>query len=448
MSEVPAKWQGYVVTGVVNKQQLEQDLANCFNETEIQRLDIEPARIFSAVGLTKKTIEVWNQNRTFVRSDQDCMNSNPVNTNEYIRQFSGQSDSFRIAGGYQTNVINLISGGVLISSALGGGELGVPLDELPLYEGESNWNDQDHLDGGLSCNSVLRTVNGVPGPNLEIRSDQGVLVGNHPQLHRVVINVNGDGLNFCPESTEPSIVECLDPSKEFCGPTNPDLVFCPGEPDNKAGFKLVSGSNMDLPILSENILKTKPKQIFMSSVDIYGNCRYSKSKEGWNLIENNAAFNCECQEPKTQGYLGQLRLVSAKPLPVEQPLIVRNPYFIEDLDYWNVIAVSHNVVSDEQSVLFDGLPYLEMYQGTLSQPTIPVENKKYRIQFRCKSTEATKFDVIDMATGNSLITGEILPCDDETINSDFFKFPKTVVRIDFHTSGQFCVTEIGLIEWL
>jgi hypothetical protein len=92
------------------------------------------------------------------------------------------------------------------------------------------------MDGGINCDNVLRSINGVSGPTLHIYSDSGVTIGNHTALNRIVIAVKGEGLNFCPDVSPAEQVPCPPTTGVNCGPAAGVATACPGAPDSKAGF--------------------------------------------------------------------------------------------------------------------------------------------------------------------------------------------------------------------
>ena len=53
------------------------------------------------------------------------------------------------------------------------------------------------LSGGLQCNEVLRSINGMGGPFFNILAGLGVSIVPEPDLHKVKVDVNMFGLSVC-----------------------------------------------------------------------------------------------------------------------------------------------------------------------------------------------------------------------------------------------------------
>jgi len=440
MSDTP-KWQGYLVTGTVDKQRLIADLDACFAGGEINGIVIEPARIFSATGSTRKKVQVWNANRTHVTRDVSCVQPEYQNTDAWVLQWQGDPDVFRIAGGYQADVRHSSETTVVISSTVGGGEFGAPTEEIPLFADEQVVSGS-YLDGGASCDEVLRSINGVGGPVLRIYSTLGALIGNHPELNRVVINVGGEGINFCPDIVDPEQVECLPPLDGSCGPIS-GTVVCPGEPDVKAGFKDTFSSSTGSPGGFRPATPTTV-QSSLSNSQLYGNCQYRRDESGWVLVVDGAHKNAQCNPPGSQGYLGQVRTVLASAIELEVPWMIRNPYFNEGDKYW--VMPSGIIIDADHSTLFERLPYAQ-FTGKLSQPLLPLPNGRYRVQFQYECDAELKYSIYSPRLGAAVYQSSVFPDTDPNVLGDYFDLTADAITVEFETTGVARVTEVGIIPW-
>lgn len=441
--EPSPKWQGYLTTGVIDEEKLNAGLASCFGGENLPDLLVEPGRIFSASGLTRKRLEVWNENRTKFSGDPECMQFSSGLPYAYIPEYAGSPDNIRLSGGYQVDVTQDSVNLVTIRSIPGGGQLGSPPGELPLYASEEPPPGRTYLDGGLDCNEVLRTVNGVPGPHLEFRSDQGVLIEPHANLNRLVINVNGEGINFCPDSEEPQQVECLPADGPYCGPVDLQGTQCPGLPDNRAGFRV----NPDVASYLTNLDGTDTDQITVFSATLparYGTCEYVKRETGWSLNRDDSLVNCECRPPKTLGHANQIRTVSAVPIAAEEPLHVRNNYFTSGFTFWTHSGASYESVGLDA---LDHLPHVLVEDGFILQRMIPVPTGRYKLQALFLLDGDASYEVSDERSGTVVLSGNLDPARND-LETAFVELPETELLVKFTVSGSLRVTEIGLAKWL
>lgn len=124
----------------------------------------------------------------------------------------------------QKDSVNTVS----ISAALGYGK-GEPQFELPVFPGEEPPLGSTLLSGGDNCCEVVRSINGVGGPNFRIEAGPGVEIVELPEQHRVIVNVSLIGLALCPSLPDNAPVPCAYPSLDecVCGPLDLDDFECP-----------------------------------------------------------------------------------------------------------------------------------------------------------------------------------------------------------------------------
>lgn len=442
MSDFTPKWQGYIVTGVVDTARLRADLDACFAGGEISGLVVEPGRIFSAAGGVRKRVEVWNANRTKLKADSECQQPDTGSSEPYVQNYAGNPDVLRIAGGYQVGIRHNGDQSIIVRANPGGGELGAPQGEIPLYPGEDIIVGSSFLDGGRDCGTVLRTINGVPGPTLQIYSDSGVLIGNHPELNRIVISVNGEGLNFCPDVSVPEQVECLGSTGQNCGPAGGVVVNCPGEPDSKSGFKTTGSGSSGT---STNPTPTVGSSQSTSYQQLYGTCQFERTQDGWVQKVNNANFNAHCVPPTTSGYVGQQRTITAVPDNIVSPGYIRNQLFNDGDDHWQ-LPVGSILVSAENSAKFGNLPYVE-FTGVVSQPLVTVPAGRYRLQFEFEVTSHMNIKVFSPRDGITLYEGGLDPQSNIHAFTEFFETPADDITVEFASTSVARITEISLVPW-
>lgn len=376
-NQTRAKWSGYLVTGVLDRVRLENTLVACFEGENLPQLIIEPGRVFVVSGFINKSIEVWNERRTRVYLDTECKQIEYQDVQaKYILVGRVENEPVRLAGGFQTIVTQ--SGGnnqLIIESTVGGGELGAPNNELP-FDNEIAPVDRDYLDGGLDCNTVLRTINGVSGPHLVISGEVGVLVQPHPVLSRVVINVQGEAMNVCPDFSTPGPVECVPDRSDSCGRLDGQLDNCPpANPDSRADYLTTDDLSWRTTVSSGDSdtasLSVGPR--------IEGQCVFSWQNNRWIVVQDTTIDNTRCHEPGFSGYNGQRVVSFAKPLPPDPTTIIRNAYFTEGSKFW--VLNNATVESEEENSPIPGFPYAEIeLSGYISQSAVPVTPGRYTFQ--------------------------------------------------------------------
>lgn len=370
-----AKWSGYLTTGVMDEPSLDAGLTACFDGNELPVLEVEPGRIFVVSGFARKNLEVWNQRRTRVQLSSDCR---PIEYTdelpEYIQIAELNERPVRFAGGYQIDVSQGIDNNEMtIQSVLNGGELGAPPAELPM-PGEEVPLDRDFLDGGLACNAVLRSINGVGGPHIVFSGGLGVLVQDHPNISRIVLNVNGESINVCPNFPEPEDVDCVPNRSDHCGLAGGGTESCPpGSPDSRAGY-------LAEPLIQLSQLPTEDTNTpLLYGTRQPGSCRFQRTTSGWSQLPSTVGLNYQCPAPTFAGYVGQEVVVTPRPVPADPTTIVRNAFFLDNLQYWTLDRGSVETVYSP----LPGIPYANVLQtGVLMQAAVPVHSGEYVFQMR------------------------------------------------------------------
>lgn len=374
MTSTP-KWRGYLTIGSLTREAVDRGLASCFENNSLPPLEVEPGRIFVLAGYGRKTLEVWSESRTRVRLDADCVPIEYASVAQYIQLATLSADAVRFAGGHQTLVSQSFNGeGLVFQSDVGGGELGPPATELP-FPGEVAPPDRDFLDGGLRCNAVVRTVNGAAGPNLRITGGLGVLVEDHANLSRVVVDINGESLSVCPSLPVADAVDCVSDRSAYCGNADGSPSNCPpGPPDQRGGYDGATTTQPPPAAASGG----ETAYFEPGGVRLPGSCRFRRALNEWRLLRSDLSTNYECHTPNFAGYEGQEVVMPGQPIAADPTTIVRNAYFLADRQWW---ATTNTVVHAAGGPLA-GLPYaLVAADSYLDQAAIPVAAGTYSLQF-------------------------------------------------------------------
>lgn len=112
--------------------------------------------------------------------------------------------ALQLRSGYNVSISqNAVSNTLQFSAILGAGK-GIPCAEVPLFVGEQppTGASAGLLGGDFYCNEVLRSINGLQGPNLTLSAGAGVRVQPDAATHSIVVDIDLVTLSLCsPAST-------------------------------------------------------------------------------------------------------------------------------------------------------------------------------------------------------------------------------------------------------
>jgi hypothetical protein len=96
--------------------------------------------------------------------------------------------------------VNAELGSLTFLASVGAGE-GEPCDQVRLFADETPPAGSNLLEGGLRCNEVLRSINGVGGRQFTIEAGPGVTISARPEDNVLVVAANMSGLAVCDSSS-------------------------------------------------------------------------------------------------------------------------------------------------------------------------------------------------------------------------------------------------------
>jgi hypothetical protein len=167
---------------------------------------IEPALIQNMSRNYVKSIRLVNKSRTVVTSPFGC----PGYTSEVPPQYffdNGESSGFvTLKQGYNNTIdISTADNSITIGAAVGAGA-GEPCAEVQAYPGETNPGGSPFKDGSPACNQTIKSINGIGGPNLNIKGGLGVSVLYNPAIpNSVIVTPDHHGMAVCPGITSSSV---------------------------------------------------------------------------------------------------------------------------------------------------------------------------------------------------------------------------------------------------
>lgn len=336
-------------------------------------LYLEPTSVFATpevdtgIGSTK----IYNQRLTSWTPPAGCEHTaNVIDLNDpYQLVCEIVNEPVELKGGKQVRLDQATSYNQITVSANGGtgdgGELCTP---IPLAPGVFDY------DTAPQCNEVLRSINGVSGPFIDIGAFTGVSVQAHPQLNRIVIDIGGKDLSTCASEEDAAQVECFptvideEGNEINCGTDN-EPAPCPGEPDSSTGYEIVitPGPEPDEPGPTLG-------------------CRWvADGLTGWTLDSYPCVSPNGCAEPdKLPTYENELLTTSCLPYIDPNGFLIRNGDFTAPvpLSAWD--ARSTVVADDLPSSPGTALAKFESFAGgqvaELSQAKIGVVDGFYVLQ--------------------------------------------------------------------
>ena len=159
---------------------------------------VEPATIQSMVGSYVRTVNIANAERTRSTSPDECRDhcwSFPLK--EHYVESACLEGVIRVKPGYNSNIYQEAHDNKLILGARPGAGEGISCGPVSLTSAEAPPDDRSTLDGGLTCDEVVRSINGVGKQFFTITGGSGVVVSTVPEEHKIVIDVDLRSLVAC-----------------------------------------------------------------------------------------------------------------------------------------------------------------------------------------------------------------------------------------------------------
>ena len=174
--DVP-KWRGFMVSG--RYEALLDAIADQATLEFVQGLwQVEPSRLQSLVKTYLRSISLANTPRRVVTLPDGCtVIEQPTTPIVNVRCLQGPL-VFR--EGYNCAIRQEDRNNAIIISGSKGSGAGEPCAEVPRYPGEASPDGGQFLSGGPTCGEVLKTLNGIGGRNVVIRSGPGFTVALDP----------------------------------------------------------------------------------------------------------------------------------------------------------------------------------------------------------------------------------------------------------------------------
>lgn len=170
--------------------------------TATQYGTIEPGRVQSLRRGLLTSINIANFDRTHVDPAEGCGSASAGERPLYIDSQCLAGD-IKLVEGYNTNIRQVAADNALIIGGAVNGGAGQPCDEIPLYPGETAPDGSQLLSGGPACTEVLKSINGVAGPAIQLLTGPGFSVDTAPgNPSRLVITFSPAAFAACDPSPD------------------------------------------------------------------------------------------------------------------------------------------------------------------------------------------------------------------------------------------------------
>ena len=192
-------WSGYLVTG--DMASIAARLSDGGDITRsVGNSVVEPALVDNMSSSIVNSFELANTDRTRITAAAGCDDPTwDFETGIVYENARCVQGDVKLKAGYNVSTsITLSSNTITFSPTLNAGE-GEVCSVVKLFPTETPpvGSVNGLLEGGLTCDEVLRCINGVAGPNFQIVGGQGVSVTPDLVANCVTIDVNLVELDFC-----------------------------------------------------------------------------------------------------------------------------------------------------------------------------------------------------------------------------------------------------------
>jgi len=197
-------WTGYLVTGPISAIAARLSIGGSITRSSSAETLVEPALIQNLNESQLVSLSIANADRTRALRPEDCPpNHWPFQTGIIYVNRECLQGNLRFRSGYNMSVSQSNLTNTLQFSAIVNAGLGEPCEEVKLFAEETPPDDSPNnlLEGDFYCNEVLRSINGLQGPNLTLFAGTGVAITSDSANNKVTVDINLQDLSLCTYST-------------------------------------------------------------------------------------------------------------------------------------------------------------------------------------------------------------------------------------------------------
>ena len=193
-------WSGYLVTGSLAAIADRLSVGGTIIRADTDEVLVEPTLIQNLNQSQVVSINIANSDRTRALRPVDCpQNEWAFETGLiYVNRECLQGD-VKLQAGYNLSLNQFLTSNTIQLSAIVNAGLGEPCEEVPLFPTETPPIGAENglLAGDFYCNEVLRSINGLQGPNINLFAESGVVIIPDQETNTVLINVDLVDLAVC-----------------------------------------------------------------------------------------------------------------------------------------------------------------------------------------------------------------------------------------------------------
>ena len=197
-------WSGYLVTGPIDKTFSRLSIGDSIVRTSTDESLVELALIQNLNNSQLVSLNLANADRTRALRPLDCpANQWPFTTGLIYVNYTCLQGDVRLQAGYNLSLSQNNNTNTIQFSAVVNAGSGQVCEELKLFPEETApiGSQNNLLEGDFYCNEVLRTINGIQGPNLQFFAGNGIAITPDNANNKLIIDVNLIDLSLCPFST-------------------------------------------------------------------------------------------------------------------------------------------------------------------------------------------------------------------------------------------------------
>lgn len=193
-------WTGYLVTGPMAAVTARLSVGDSITRTSSSETLVEAALIQNLNNNQLVSLSIANADRTrAIRPDNCPPNQWPFPTGIIYVNSECLQGNLRFRSGYNMSVSqNNLTNTLQFSASVNAGA-GEPCGEVKLFAAETppEGATNNLLEGDYYCNEVLRSVNGLQGPNLTFFAGNGVAITSDEENNKLIVNINLQDLSLC-----------------------------------------------------------------------------------------------------------------------------------------------------------------------------------------------------------------------------------------------------------
>lgn len=159
---------------------------------------VEPALVQNLTNALISSLNVANADRLRISTPEDCTEMSwPFETGGIFINARCLEGLVAFRPGYNCEILIDALNKALTFSAIESGGEGQPCDQVQLFPGEAPPEGSIFMEGGIACNEVLRSINGIGGARFTFFSGIGVSITSSPESNTVIVDADLSGISVC-----------------------------------------------------------------------------------------------------------------------------------------------------------------------------------------------------------------------------------------------------------